>query len=140
MADVTARSLQYEYKAVSMHMNEPLIRITNDTMNLESSKIFNYFQNYVYIFYVVAPDLASHLSGQQVAQLKPHGTLTNIVCLRNFQNSNLVLQADRSLIDRTRRDEPTGEVLSLVGKLEGTKMGDKAQRTKPQKLEERRDK
>uniref|UniRef100_A0A672JNL1 Helicase ATP-binding domain-containing protein n=1 Tax=Salarias fasciatus TaxID=181472 RepID=A0A672JNL1_SALFA len=55
-------------------------------------------------------------------------------------NSNLVLQADRSLIDRTRRDEPTGEVLSLVGKLEGTKMGDKAQRTKPQKLEERRDK
>uniref|UniRef100_A0A8D3CU86 U5 small nuclear ribonucleoprotein 200 kDa helicase n=1 Tax=Scophthalmus maximus TaxID=52904 RepID=A0A8D3CU86_SCOMX len=55
-------------------------------------------------------------------------------------NSNLVLQADRSLIDRTRRDEPTGEVLSLVGKLEGTKMGDKSQRTKPQKLEERRDK
>ncbi|XP_010788399.1 U5 small nuclear ribonucleoprotein 200 kDa helicase [Notothenia coriiceps] len=55
-------------------------------------------------------------------------------------NSNLVLQADRSLIDRTRRDEPTGEVLSLVGKLEGTKMGDKSQRTKPQKLDERRDK
>ncbi|TRZ02195.1 hypothetical protein DNTS_030428 [Danionella cerebrum] len=53
-------------------------------------------------------------------------------------NSNLVLQADRSLIDRTRRDEPTGEVLSLVGKLEGTKMGDRSQRTKPQKLEERR--
>lgn len=51
-----------------------------------------------------------------------------------------MLQADRSLIDRTRRDEPTGEVLSLVGKLEGTKMGDKSQRTKPQKLEERRDK
>uniref|UniRef100_A0A3Q2ST39 U5 small nuclear ribonucleoprotein 200 kDa helicase n=1 Tax=Fundulus heteroclitus TaxID=8078 RepID=A0A3Q2ST39_FUNHE len=67
------------------------------------------------------------------------------VTARNLQyeykaNSNLVLQADRSLIDRTRRDEPTGEVLSLVGKLEGTKMGDKAQRTKPQKLEERRDK
>ncbi|RXM31382.1 U5 small nuclear ribonucleoprotein 200 kDa helicase [Acipenser ruthenus] len=54
------------------------------------------------------------------------------------KNSNLVLQADRSLIDRTRRDEPTGEVLSLVGKLEGTKMGDKSQRTKPQLLEERR--
>uniref|UniRef100_A0AAY5EQB3 Helicase ATP-binding domain-containing protein n=1 Tax=Electrophorus electricus TaxID=8005 RepID=A0AAY5EQB3_ELEEL len=53
-------------------------------------------------------------------------------------NSNLVLQADRSLIDRTRRDEPTGEVLSLVGKLEGTKMGDKSQRTKPQMLEEKR--
>uniref|UniRef100_A0A3P9NV17 U5 small nuclear ribonucleoprotein 200 kDa helicase n=1 Tax=Poecilia reticulata TaxID=8081 RepID=A0A3P9NV17_POERE len=67
------------------------------------------------------------------------------VTARNLQyeykaNSNLVLQADRSLIDRTRRDEPTGEVLSLVGKLEGTKMGDKSQRTKPQKLEERRDK
>ncbi|XP_075714713.1 U5 small nuclear ribonucleoprotein 200 kDa helicase [Rhinoderma darwinii] len=53
-------------------------------------------------------------------------------------NSNLVLQADRSLIDRTRRDEPTGEVLSLVGKLEGTRMGDKAQKTKPQMQEERR--
>uniref|UniRef100_A0A8C2HDA0 U5 small nuclear ribonucleoprotein 200 kDa helicase n=1 Tax=Cyprinus carpio TaxID=7962 RepID=A0A8C2HDA0_CYPCA len=53
-------------------------------------------------------------------------------------NSNLVLQADRSLIDRTRRDEPTGEVLSLVGKLQGTKMGDRSQRTKPQMLEERR--
>uniref|UniRef100_A0A3B3T1E4 U5 small nuclear ribonucleoprotein 200 kDa helicase n=1 Tax=Paramormyrops kingsleyae TaxID=1676925 RepID=A0A3B3T1E4_9TELE len=53
-------------------------------------------------------------------------------------NSNLVLQADRSLIDRTRRDEPTGEVLSLVGKLEGTKMGDRSQRTRPQMLEERR--
>uniref|UniRef100_A0A8C5MH69 U5 small nuclear ribonucleoprotein 200 kDa helicase n=1 Tax=Leptobrachium leishanense TaxID=445787 RepID=A0A8C5MH69_9ANUR len=53
-------------------------------------------------------------------------------------NSNLVLQADRSLIDRTRRDEPTGEVLSLVGKLEGSRMGDKAQRTKPQMQEERR--
>ncbi|XP_040201868.1 U5 small nuclear ribonucleoprotein 200 kDa helicase [Rana temporaria] len=53
-------------------------------------------------------------------------------------NSNLVLQADRSLIDRTRRDEPTGEVLSLVGKLEGSRMGDKAQKTKPQMQEERR--
>ncbi|MEQ2217815.1 hypothetical protein XENOCAPTIV_023338 [Xenoophorus captivus] len=83
MADVTARNLQYEYKAI---------------------------QHISYTF------------------------------LLNVQNSNLVLQADRSLIDRTRRDEPTGEVLSLVGKLEGTKMGDKAQRTKPQKLEERRDK
>uniref|UniRef100_A0A1A8I724 U5 small nuclear ribonucleoprotein 200 kDa helicase n=1 Tax=Nothobranchius kuhntae TaxID=321403 RepID=A0A1A8I724_NOTKU len=67
------------------------------------------------------------------------------VTARNLQyeykaNSNLVLQVDRSLIDRTRRDESTGEVVSLVGKMEGTKMGDKAQRTKPQKLEERRDK
>nr|NP_001134290.1 U5 small nuclear ribonucleoprotein 200 kDa helicase [Salmo salar]ACI66932.1 U5 small nuclear ribonucleoprotein 200 kDa helicase [Salmo salar] len=53
-------------------------------------------------------------------------------------NSNLVLQADRSLIDRTRRDEPTGEVLSLVGKLVGTKMGDKSQRTKPSMQGEKR--
>ncbi|EPQ10851.1 U5 small nuclear ribonucleoprotein 200 kDa helicase [Myotis brandtii] len=53
-------------------------------------------------------------------------------------NSNLVLQADRSLIDRTCRDKTTGEVLSLVGKLEGTRMGDKAQRTRPQMQEERR--
>lgn len=69
------------------------------------------------------------------------GVLTDhVVFVLNGQNSNLVLQADRSLIDRTRRDEPTGEVLSLVGKLEGTKMGDKSQRTKPQKLDERRDK
>lgn len=55
-----------------------------------------------------------------------------------FQNSNLVLQADRSLIDRRARDESTGEVVSLVGKLEGTKMGDKAQRSKPPQLEERK--
>ena len=62
----------------------------------------------------------------------------SFIILWSLQNSNLVLQADRSLIDRTRRDEPTGEVLSLVGKLEGTRMGDKAQRTKPQMQEERR--
>ncbi|XP_061404387.1 U5 small nuclear ribonucleoprotein 200 kDa helicase [Lethenteron reissneri] len=53
-------------------------------------------------------------------------------------NSNLVLQADRSLIDRTRRDEATGEVLSLVGKLTGSRMGDRAMRSKPVLLEERR--
>lgn len=55
-----------------------------------------------------------------------------------FQNSNLVLQADIRLIERPRRDEATGEVLSLVGKLEGTKMGDRAQRSKPEKAEERK--
>lgn len=65
-------------------------------------------------------------------------TPSPVLSLPPPQNSNLVLQADRSLIDRTRRDEPTGEVLSLVGKLEGTRMGDKAQRTKPQMQEERR--
>ncbi|KAG5673800.1 hypothetical protein PVAND_003817 [Polypedilum vanderplanki] len=53
-------------------------------------------------------------------------------------NSNLVLQADVRLIERPRRDEATGEVLSLVGKLEGTKMGDRAQRSKPEKAEEKK--
>lgn len=42
------------------------------------------------------------------------------------------------LIDRRNRDEATGEVCSLVGKLEGTKMGDRFQRTKPAKAEERK--
>jgi len=55
-----------------------------------------------------------------------------------FQNSNLVLQADVRLIERPRRDEATGEVCSLVGKLDGTRMGDRYQRTKPEKTEERK--
>ncbi|BES87457.1 U5 small nuclear ribonucleoprotein 200 kDa [Nesidiocoris tenuis] len=53
-------------------------------------------------------------------------------------NSNLVLQADVRLIERRSRDEATGEVMSLVGKLDGTKMGDKFERTKPVKAEERK--
>uniref|UniRef100_A0A8D8Y961 U5 small nuclear ribonucleoprotein 200 kDa helicase n=1 Tax=Cacopsylla melanoneura TaxID=428564 RepID=A0A8D8Y961_9HEMI len=53
-------------------------------------------------------------------------------------NSNLVLQADVRLIERRSRDEATGEVCSLVGKLQGTKMGDRFQRTKPVKAEERK--
>ncbi|KAK9891555.1 hypothetical protein WA026_015516 [Henosepilachna vigintioctopunctata] len=53
-------------------------------------------------------------------------------------NSNLVLQADVRLIERRSRDEATGEVMSLVGKLSGTKMGDKSQRTRPGKVEERK--
>ncbi|XP_058793100.1 U5 small nuclear ribonucleoprotein 200 kDa helicase [Phymastichus coffea] len=53
-------------------------------------------------------------------------------------NSNLVLQADVRLIERRSRDEATGEVMSLVGKLDGTRMGDKARRTKPGKAEERK--
>uniref|UniRef100_A0A182TAI4 U5 small nuclear ribonucleoprotein 200 kDa helicase n=1 Tax=Anopheles maculatus TaxID=74869 RepID=A0A182TAI4_9DIPT len=53
-------------------------------------------------------------------------------------NSNLVLQADVRLIERPRRDEATGEVISLVGKLDGTRMGDRAQRSKPEKTEERK--
>jgi pre-mRNA-splicing helicase BRR2 len=50
----------------------------------------------------------------------------------------LVLQADIRLIERPRRDEATGEVLTLVGKLDGTKMGDRALRSKPEKAEERK--
>ncbi|XP_070541263.1 U5 small nuclear ribonucleoprotein 200 kDa helicase-like [Ptychodera flava] len=53
-------------------------------------------------------------------------------------NSNLVLQADRSLIDRRPRDEATGEVMTLVGHLTGTRMGDKALRSKPPMVEEKR--
>lgn len=49
-----------------------------------------------------------------------------------------MLQADIRLIERPRRDEATGEVCSLVGKLDGTKMGDRAQRSKPEKTEERK--
>ena len=56
-----------------------------------------------------------------------------------FQNSNLVLQADRSLIDRRPRDEATGEVLPITAKaLSGSRMGDKAQRTKPPMMEEKK--
>lgn len=58
--------------------------------------------------------------------------------LSAFQNSNLVLQADVRLIERRSRDEATGEVMSLVGKLEGTRMGDRFQRTKPVRAEERK--
>ncbi|CAH1783166.1 unnamed protein product [Owenia fusiformis] len=62
---------------------------------------------------------------------------------RNLQyeykaNSNLVLQADRSLIDRRPRDEATGEVMSLAGKVQKTRMGDKAQRSKPPMMDERK--
>ncbi|XP_076060028.1 U5 small nuclear ribonucleoprotein l(3)72Ab [Oratosquilla oratoria] len=51
-------------------------------------------------------------------------------------NSNLVLQADVRLIERRSKDEATGEVMSLTGKLEGTRMGDRYQRTKPEKPKE----
>ena len=51
-----------------------------------------------------------------------------------------MLQADRSLIERRGRDEATGEVVSLVGKLTGTKMGDRYQRNKPEVSEERKSK
>ncbi|XP_002165482.2 U5 small nuclear ribonucleoprotein 200 kDa helicase isoform X1 [Hydra vulgaris] len=51
-------------------------------------------------------------------------------------NSNLVLQADLSLIERRGRDEATGEVLSLQHHIEGIKMGDKYLRSKPPELED----
>ncbi|ELU09831.1 hypothetical protein CAPTEDRAFT_222545 [Capitella teleta] len=54
-------------------------------------------------------------------------------------NSNLVLQADRSLIDRRPRDEATGEVLPISSKaLTASRMGDKAQRSKPPMMEEKK--
>ena len=56
------------------------------------------------------------------------------------QNSNLVLSVDRTLIDRRARDEATGEVMSLTGKLLGTRMGDKALKSKPPMMEERKNK
>jgi len=56
-------------------------------------------------------------------------------------NSNLVLQADRTLIDRRPRDEATGEVLPLTSKaLTTQRMGDKALRSKPPLMEERKNK
>lgn len=48
-----------------------------------------------------------------------------------------MLQADRTLIDRRSKDEATGEVQSLSGRLAGQKMGDRFQRTKPSALEDK---
>ncbi len=45
----------------------------------------------------------------------------------------------RSLIER-RRDEGSGEVESLAGRLDIKKMGDRAQRAKPKTLAEKTDK
>ena len=39
------------------------------------------------------------------------------------QNSNLVLQVDRQLVDKRAKNEATGEVKSLVGRLGASKMG-----------------
>lgn len=50
---------------------------------------------------------------------------------RYTANTNLVLQADRSLLDsgRRRNDEPTGQAESLWGKLNPKQFGDRAMRT-----------
>ena len=50
-----------------------------------------------------------------------------------------MLQADRSLIDKRPKDEATGEVLPLSSRsLSISRMGDKAQRTKPPQMEEKK--
>ena len=50
-------------------------------------------------------------------------------------NSNLVLQADLRLIERRARDEATGEVVSLTGKLTGSRMGDRGKHLQDQIIE-----
>ena len=55
------------------------------------------------------------------------------------QNSNLVMQVDRSLVDKRRPGESTGEVKSLTGRLTGTKMGDRTIRTGNKEKEELED-
>ena len=62
---------------------------------------------------------------------------------RNIQyeykaNSNLVLQADLRLIERRDKNEATGEVMSLNSRMANSKMGDRYQRSKPAKSEEKR--
>ena len=53
-----------------------------------------------------------------------------------FTTTNLLLR----LIERRAKDEATGEVVSLVNKMQGTKMGDRYHRSKPQKSDEKREK
>ena len=54
-------------------------------------------------------------------------------------NSNLVIPADKSLIDRRPKDEASGEVLPLSAtQLQSFQMGDKAQRAKPPQMEEKK--
>jgi pre-mRNA-splicing helicase BRR2 len=49
-------------------------------------------------------------------------------------NANLVLESDR---DRRQANEPTGEAQSLVGKLGGTRMGDRVARGRPAELDDK---
>lgn len=68
-------------------------------------------------------------------------TSVQCVCMSmSVQTSNLVLQADRNLIEKRARDEPTGEVQSLVGRMTGTHMGDMSKRTRPPAKEESKSK
>jgi hypothetical protein len=68
--------------------------------------------------------------GFRARQLCSGGWMAHIVFFFVVQNSNLVLQADRTLIERRGRDEATGEVVTLNGKLEGQRMGDRFLREK----------
>eukprot|EP00052_Salpingoeca_macrocollata_P008148 m.64806 g.64806 ORF g.64806 m.64806 type:complete len:2134 (+) comp16452_c0_seq1:64-6465(+) len=54
--------------------------------------------------------------------------------------ASLVLQPDRKLIDRRAKDEATGEVMSLVGRLEGSRMGERYLRTAPAEIKEKKEK
>ena len=77
--------------------------------------------------------MADEFARRQQYEYKAVSRISLITRINFFiQNSNLVLQVDKSLIDRRSRNEATGEVLSLTGHLKGTKMGDRAQRTKPE--------
>ena len=82
----------------------------------------------------------SQIEGTHITACKQDLTYVTVTASKLFilwlfpllpQTSNLVLQADRSLIDKRGRDEATGEVQTLVGKLTGTRMGDRAERTRP---------
>lgn len=48
-----------------------------------------------------------------------------------------MLQADRSLIDKRSKDEATGEVQTLSGRLAGKRMGDLFERTRPSLAEDK---
>lgn len=54
---------------------------------------------------------------------------------RFAQNANLVLQPERER--RRPANEPTGEVESLVGKIDLSRMGDRAFRGRPEELQEK---
>jgi hypothetical protein len=94
----------------------------------------------------LARPLGCHASHTRIASLHAaHPPRPALSCWPTFtitvpQNSNLVLQADRSLIDRRNKNESTGEVTSLVGKVDSMRMGDKALRTRPANLDERKEK
>lgn len=131
MADAAARQLQYEYKAVSV-FNNNFTRFTRRCMFYATALqcCFSFFR------YICCWCVVNRLGSSFHLTYYWHITLQYIWL--SFQNSNLVLQADVRLIERRSRDEATGEVMSLVGKLDGTRMGDRAQRTKPGKAEERK--